>query len=170
MWIFLNDGFFSIIEDEKNHNQLVVRARKKGDIERVFNVKSKNVVKLPHRDYMYRTCLRKSKVARILTDRILEINYHNFKDSIDKKEHDRKAAYSRVWQQHMQWQNDLHPYEAAEYSWVNYRNHVSRYNGPKHSYADKTAYDVYTGEEIDINNNDDEPVFDRGHQILYPNE
>ena len=37
MWVMLNNSFVSIVENMNNPEELLVRARVKGDIERVFN-------------------------------------------------------------------------------------------------------------------------------------
>ena len=37
MWIVLNKSFLSIVKNRNNENQLLVRARVKGDIEKVFD-------------------------------------------------------------------------------------------------------------------------------------
>ena len=37
MWIVLNNSFLSIVKNRNNENELLVRARVKGDIEKVFS-------------------------------------------------------------------------------------------------------------------------------------
>ena len=49
MWVFLNNAFLSIVEHRENQNILLVRARIKGDIERVFP--GVMVHKTPEADY-----------------------------------------------------------------------------------------------------------------------
>jgi hypothetical protein len=36
MWIFLNNAFLSIVQDKDNMARFMVRARLRGDLERVF--------------------------------------------------------------------------------------------------------------------------------------
>jgi hypothetical protein len=36
MWIFCESGFYSIVQHEDDPNTLIVRARIKGDLERLF--------------------------------------------------------------------------------------------------------------------------------------
>lgn len=36
MWVFLNNSFLSIVADKENANRILVRARKKGDIQAAF--------------------------------------------------------------------------------------------------------------------------------------
>ena len=94
MWIFLNDGFFSIIEPPKGTpgDRLLVRARNRGDIERVFGLNVK-VQRTPNRDYLYRALLDRTQVAVVIANHIAAIDYGNFKDSIpDQREFDLQQA------------------------------------------------------------------------------
>lgn len=93
MWICLNNAFFSIVASpDKADDRLVVRARRKGDIERVFGVTGEFS---PGRDYAYRVRLERATVADVLMTLALNISYGNFKSSVkDDRLHD---AYARVW-------------------------------------------------------------------------
>ena len=55
MWVVLNKSFLSIVKNRNNNNQLLVRARVKGDIERVF--KDADVFEDEKADYKYRSIL-----------------------------------------------------------------------------------------------------------------
>ena len=107
MWIFLNDGFFSIIEPPKGTpgDRLLVRARNRGDIERVFGLNVK-VQRTPNRDYLYRALLDRTQVAVVIANHIAAIDYGNFKDSIpDQREFDLyHDACGRVWATMMTYQ------------------------------------------------------------------
>ena len=93
MWIQFNNAFLSIVENRDNKLQLLVRARVKGDIEKVFP--EANVFEDDNADYKYRALISKAKVAARMMLKMTEINYDNFKNSV--KEIDRKEAYSEVW-------------------------------------------------------------------------
>ena len=93
MWIFLNNSFLSIVQDKTKPGTLVVRARIKGDIERVFP--GANVKHTPDADYGFRTLVAREALAKGLVQKIQEIDYPNFKDSV--KEGDRHDAYMSVW-------------------------------------------------------------------------
>ncbi len=94
MWIFLNDAFFSIVREEKGRRKtLLVRARAKGDIEKVWPFAE--VFATPARDYAFRARIPEAEVARAMTERILGIGYSNFKSGVH--EVDRHDAYLRVW-------------------------------------------------------------------------
>lgn len=93
MWIFCNDAFLSIVDKAKTPGRLVVRARKKGDIERVFP--GAKVSTTPDADYLYRAEIERGAVADAIAERVRGINYSNFKGSVpDRKRHD---AYMGVW-------------------------------------------------------------------------
>jgi hypothetical protein len=95
MWICLNNAFFSIVTPRAQPDapRLVVRARRKGDIERVF-VGHKGVAS-PGRDYAFRAEIPRAEVGRVIAACVAGIDYSNFKDSVrDAHLH---SAYSRVW-------------------------------------------------------------------------
>jgi hypothetical protein len=96
-WIYLSDAFLSIVADERHEDALLVRARRRGDIEAVFPVAE--VVETPEADYRFRSTLLRKYVAGILVRRLLDINYPNFKNSIgwDPAGADRHDAYLAVW-------------------------------------------------------------------------
>ncbi len=95
MWIFLSDSFLSIVHDPDpaKPRNLLVRARVKGDIERVFP--GALVKRTPERDYLFRASIRNDVVANAIQSRISNIDYGNFKDSVD--EEGRHNVYFSVW-------------------------------------------------------------------------
>lgn len=100
MWIFMNDAFLSIIEPPKGTpgNKLLVRARAKDVLERVFGPDIK-VTRTPARDYLFRALIDRDAVATVIATNILAIDYGNFKDSIpDEREFDLyHKACGMVW-------------------------------------------------------------------------
>jgi hypothetical protein len=94
MWIFLSDSFLSVVSHRTKPEVLLVRARVKGDIERVFP-KAK-VTRSPSADYLFRAEMTRAAVAKAMTERIRRIDYDNFKNSI--REDDRHDACSKIWQ------------------------------------------------------------------------
>lgn len=95
MWIFLSDAFLSIVKPPgaAGRKNLLVRARVKGDIERVFP--GAEVTMTPDRDYRFRALVPLEQVAEALAQAARDIAYGNFKSSV--KEHDRHVAYMGVW-------------------------------------------------------------------------
>lgn len=92
MWVCLNEAFISIVEDRDDSTMLMVRARVKGHLEKLFGQK---VVETPDADYRFRCRVPRGDVANILSARVYNIKYDNFKNSVkdDKLHH----AYSGFW-------------------------------------------------------------------------
>ena len=93
MWICLNDAFLSIVSDRTQPDRLLVRTRRRGDIERVFANALAN--ENAGTDYRYRTHLPRATVANTLSAGIAEIGYPNVKASVSDTE--RHAAYFHLW-------------------------------------------------------------------------
>lgn len=93
MWIFLNDAFLSIVDKGGDGSTLLVRARREGDIERVFP--EADVELTPRNDYRYRARIDREMVAQAMAAAIRAITYGNFKGSV--KERARHDAYMDVW-------------------------------------------------------------------------
>lgn len=93
MWLCLRDSFLSIVAKDGAANELLVRARRPGDIEKVFpNAK---VTRNTNSDYLYRAMLPRDVVKQAVAAMIDQIDYPNFKDSVqDGSLH---AAYVGVW-------------------------------------------------------------------------
>ena len=95
MWIVLNKSFLSIVKNRNNENQLLVRARVKGDIEKVFE--DADVFEDMNADYKYRSYISRENVANVISYELLKIDYDNFKSSVSKNDLDRSHAYMNVW-------------------------------------------------------------------------
>jgi hypothetical protein len=93
MWICLNDAFLSIVDKECGPDELLVRARRPGDIERIFP--RAKVKKSTTTDYLFRAVVPRTDVAEALMVQVMAIDYGNFKDSVkDRRLHD---AFARIW-------------------------------------------------------------------------
>lgn len=93
MWICLYDCFFSIVKKDCADDELMVRARRPGDIEKIF----KNVVvtEYTNSDYHYRAAVKRDDIIAAIATEITDIDYPNFKDQVsDVKLHN---AYMRIW-------------------------------------------------------------------------
>jgi len=93
MWIMLSDCFLSFVNKDCGADELLVRARRAGDIEKCFpNAK---VTRTTKSDYLYRAVIPRMEIALAIGQRIDDIDYPNFKDSVqDGSLH---AAYVSVW-------------------------------------------------------------------------
>jgi hypothetical protein len=93
MWIMSNNSYLSIVSKDCGPDQLLVRARRPGDIEKVFP--DAKVTRNINSDYLYRAVMPRDLVKQALAAMIDKIDYPNFKDSVeDRSLH---AAYVSVW-------------------------------------------------------------------------
>lgn len=93
MWIFMNKAALSIVADRHEENNLMVRARIKGDIEQVFP--DADVLSSPDADYAYRASIPRHVVASKISLQINRIEYGDFKSSV--KDEGRHRGYSEIW-------------------------------------------------------------------------
>lgn len=93
MWLCLNNAFLSIVHKECGPDELLVRARVPGHIERVFPAV---VVRESFgTDYRYRAVVSRQDVAAAMAGIVDSIDYGNFKGST--KERSLHDAYMNVW-------------------------------------------------------------------------
>ena len=95
MWIVLNKTFISIVENRHNKNELLVRSRVKGDIEKIFP--DAEVIENNDADYLFRAFLPRSQVSEAIKKEVDMIDYGNFKDSVPKSDIKRLNSYMNVW-------------------------------------------------------------------------
>jgi hypothetical protein len=100
MWIFTKDAFLSIVDKGATRGDLMVRGRAEGDIERVFP--GAKVVKGAGTDYLFRASIPRKKVAEVIAEQIMSIDYLNFKGATT--EDDRHDAYFGAWRSMMAFQ------------------------------------------------------------------
>src|SRR5258706_14023217 len=83
MWIMTNNSYLSIVSKDCGPAELLVRARRAGDIEKVFpNAK---VTRQTNGDYPYRTILPRDVVKQALAAMIALIDYPNFQVSVEDR-------------------------------------------------------------------------------------
>lgn len=93
MWIMLYDCFFSIVSKDCAPDELMVRARRPGDIEKVF--KGYTAKEYTQSDYHFRCAIPKSVVKEAIMTEIEDIDYDNFKNQV--KDGPLHRAYLDVW-------------------------------------------------------------------------
>jgi hypothetical protein len=97
MWICLNDGFLSVVADKNDRNMLMVRARRKIDLTNIFGSNCETI-ETPEADYRWRTFIERKAFIALVTARVMDIDYTNFKDSVDNNDlHD---MYLGMWSLH----------------------------------------------------------------------
>ena len=94
MWVFLPEGFVSVVAHRTEPDNLMIRARNADHLDNLFP--GCEVTKLNDADYRYRTVLPRTDVDIMLSKHIEQMTYDNFKSSIDEYEYHR--ACSRTWE------------------------------------------------------------------------
>ena len=95
MWVFLNNSFLSIVENRNNKEELLVRSRVRGDLDKIFP--NSNIFEMENSDYKYRSYIKKIEVSEKIREIVININYDNFKNSISKSEDQRHSSYLNGW-------------------------------------------------------------------------
>jgi hypothetical protein len=100
MWVCFNDGFVSAVEHRQDPSMLMVRARREEILQSLFP--GVEIVLGGSTDYQYRVVVTKEAFAAVLSDRVSEISYSNFKNSVEDEElHD---LYRQFWELHFAYQ------------------------------------------------------------------
>lgn len=103
MWLMTNFGFFSIVQkaDDKSSPTLTIRSRSKKDLE---TLRDKYLPQLgpikegAGTDYRYRAKAPKADLAIALLQITQDIDYSNFKDSVQARQGQERAdLYHKVW-------------------------------------------------------------------------
>jgi hypothetical protein len=103
MWLFTDEGFFSVVANREYPDTLVVRGRVREDIERfVARVKESppaaELIETPGADYPFRALVPWECFAKYVAGAVKNIDYFNFKDAVGQKQGLRRHdIYARVW-------------------------------------------------------------------------
>lgn len=95
MWIAMNDSFVSVVANRNDPKGVVVRARVKEDLVALFPLHANDIVEMTESDYRWRLFLDKKYVSTVIAERVMNIDYDNFKNSVPKIW--RKRAYNNIW-------------------------------------------------------------------------
>lgn len=98
MWIFTPTAMVSIVAHREKPGVLMVRARLKGDLQRLFPGCKVKVT--PAADYRFRAEIPRAAAAAVLANFIAELDYPNVKGAIPhgSQVHDlRHQAMNEVW-------------------------------------------------------------------------
>lgn len=74
---------------------LLVRARAKHHLENVFPDRKNEIFELLTSDYRWRINITKEDYAKVVLDRLMKIDYPNFKDSVEDEE--LHTMYNSFW-------------------------------------------------------------------------
>jgi hypothetical protein len=123
MWVCLYDAFLSIVHKDCKPDELLVRARRPGDIEKIFP--NAIVTEYDRADYQFRAVVKREVVIAAIATEITDIEYSNFKNQVaDRELHD---AYLNVWTTMSRLQPKA-PYSGWQ---IAYRTHQPKKKGKK---------------------------------------
>lgn len=156
MWVFLRDAMFSVVEHHKDDSILVVRARIKEDLARVFD--RHRIYENSSSDYRFRVFVLREEVAQIVRDEVLGIDYTNFKASVAKEDTIRSHAYHKVWKAMNDVQEELYGPQDWDQWWLHYRELEDKEKADREARYEKeaAAYAKLFGRHIDVDNVDDD--------------
>ena len=103
MWVFSKTGFVSIVQHREEPEILIVRARVLEDLEefaKTLSLKSKQTVRIEYSekaDYAFRLYAERKQVVAVVRKMVADINYDNFKKSVEDDSPDRSRAYMKCW-------------------------------------------------------------------------
>jgi hypothetical protein len=93
MWIMMSDAFLSLVKKDCAPDELLVRARRPGDIEKVFP--GYKVTRLTDADYLFRARIPIEVACAALCDELRGVTYSNYKSSV--RDPDLHHALIKVW-------------------------------------------------------------------------
>lgn len=102
MWIASTDGFISIVQHREFPDTLLVRARVQKDLLCLFPEAA--ILETLDADYRFRVLVSKKDVAALIAQKILDLDYPNFKNKIANvpSQKDKLTAYHEIWE--VMWQ------------------------------------------------------------------
>lgn len=104
MWIYFPNAFLSIVAHRSKPRHLLVRARFRGDIERIFP--RAKVIETPGADYAFRAEVTRNAVGQALDYHAASMEYDNVKDAVPKAERLRHDAMMDCWRSMLWAQQD----------------------------------------------------------------
>lgn len=98
MWTITRSGFYSTVQLETDPGLLVVRCRRRADMEAFARFANTELIVFSRdRDYPYRVVVRHELWASFLAREALAIDYSNFKDEIALEDPARSWILGDVW-------------------------------------------------------------------------
>lgn len=101
MWIFTVDGFYSVVQHNKNSDMVQIRARRRDDLERLSvatGVDSADIIKIDDADYRWRLNVHREDFADYTSRAVYNIRYEtNVKGTLSRNDKKRKSAMMDVW-------------------------------------------------------------------------
>ena len=82
MWIFTQEGYISVVDNNDSPGNLTVRARDKQSLELLASLTGAELVELRGRDYEYRIYVTRDQLTDYMAMHIQHLDYSNFKNRI----------------------------------------------------------------------------------------
>ena len=82
MWVFTQDGFISVVDNNQVPGKLTVRARDRESLQLLADITEQKIVELPNRDYEYRVYVTREEFTSFMASHIDHLDYGNFKNRI----------------------------------------------------------------------------------------
>ena len=80
MWLFTKDSFVSVVQHREHPNDVLVRARVKNHLTRLFPDAVKQIQRDDEADYRWRLLASKQEFAKVVSDYVMQsLDYDNFK-------------------------------------------------------------------------------------------
>ena len=115
-WFCFNDGFVSVVQSDTDPDILIVRARRIEILQTLFD--EDRIKEYEYTDYRFRVFCLREEWQDIVSERIENIDYSNFKNSV--KDNDLKNMYNQFWWIHANYQ-----YEIYGTNWLNQYEHYN---------------------------------------------
>ena len=99
MWVFTTQGFYSVVADRSDPNQVLIRARAREDLEALEGrIADLEIFEDRRADYRWRAFASRAQWRDALAELAEEIDYPNYKNAVgDRQGHDRASVYERIW-------------------------------------------------------------------------
>ena len=99
MWIMTVDGFYSVVKKPGQEKEVTVRSRVKHDLAKLL---TKVNLEIPIQDgvgtdYPFRVVISQTDWGNYLQKAAMDIEYDNFKNTLDSSDHNRHDAYFNCW-------------------------------------------------------------------------
>jgi hypothetical protein len=108
MWVYLKEGFYSIVHKPPcREDELMVRVRCRHDLDKLKKMLKAEyafngvITDLPHADYAYRMIVPRKTLSSFLANVAMVRDYDNFKNTIGRNDYRRSDASCGVMMQCM---------------------------------------------------------------------
>ncbi len=110
MWLFTEQGFFSVTVYPEDESLYQMRARERADLEQLIEASGveAEIIDTPRGDYGYRILIPKMKMMGLVNFLTGSIDYRNFKSAVGASptQKHKVPAYMKIWGHMRQLQDD----------------------------------------------------------------